>query len=181
LGITGVSAVGNVGAVTGSNDYFQTLTGVEAAGFRGTVYPGISSLLTNVLARGSAGILEAYNEGVGVVAYGSLGMVQPSSTNNNALTGVAAAGSAGTVAPTSGEVKNATGVAATGRVGNITPGFAVALTGNQAAAAVASVNKVISVALAGAAARGSVGDLYNVDWTPINTSEQGDWVLINTI
>jgi hypothetical protein len=180
LGITGVSAVGSVGAVTGTNDYFQTLTGVEAGGFRGTVFPAIAAALSGNQANGSAGIVVSYTAGAGVVAYGSFGTVIPSSTNANSVNGVVATGNVGTVTPLGGEIKDLTGVAAAGTVGTIAPGFAVALTGNQAAAAVASVNKVISIALAGAAARGAVGDMYNVDWTPINTSEQGDWVLINT-
>ena len=143
--------------------------------------PAIAVALSGNQAIGSVGDVVSFTAGAGVVAYGSFGTVTPSSTNNNSITGVNAVGAVGTVTPLGGEIKDVTGVAATGTVGTIAPGFAVALTGVEAAAAVASVNKVISVALAGAAAQGSVGDLYNVDWTPINTFEQGDWVLINTI
>ena len=79
------------------------------------------------------------------------------------LTNVSASGLVNTVSPQVITNQNITGVESNAVVGVVTP----------------IVGKI--VALSGVSASGVTGSVYNPSWIPINTVEDAQWELINTV
>ena len=208
IALTGVQANGAVGTVvfTKATD----ITGVSADGAVGSVSASISVALTGVTAAGEVGtVVYTLPVALsGVAGSGFVGSV--SVAGAPALSGVSASGSLGTlgvlhenaIVPGGGWGTGAWGEYAWGegpsdpppvsaQVGTVSPGNIQSISGLQADGFVGTLGVIHTNGLLGVLALGYAGNVSDYYWTTIDTdqtpnwsnindSEVGDWILIET-
>lgn len=208
ISLTGVQANGAVGTVVFTKE--TAITGVAAAGAVGNVTPAISVALTGVVANGATGTVVATQSFAitGVLGNGSLGSVSVAGAPT--LSGVSANGVLGTLGVLHENAIVVAGGWGTGtwgsgawgigsdyppptsaQVGSVSPNNIHDISGVQADGFVNTFGVIHTNGLLGVLALGYAGNVSDYYWTTIdddqtpnwsniNDSEVGDWILIET-